>query len=281
MANPIEFALAPANRKTVTVSVAQFPTGGSIELSREHIASAVRAAAVAGAALVVLPEEAMVASDEVPGALGTVAAAEWPGFVEWLQYLARESSIAVIAGGYEPSADGLAYNNLLAVSRAGDILASYRKIHLYDGFNYRESTRVAPGSELPVVIDIEGLRVGLITCYDLRFPEHARYLMDQGADLLSISAAWVKGPRKEDHWLTLIRARAIENTCWVVASGSTAPDCIGESMIVDPYGVVRVALGETSVAADQVEIDLSRTDAVRRAHPALDNRRLRLNLTIG
>ena len=102
--------------------------------------------------------------------------------------------------------------------RPEGLRASYRKIHLYDSFGYRESDRLGAGALEPVVVDVKGWRVGLMTCYDLRFPELARQLVDRGAELLLVPAAWVAGDLKVDHWRTLLRARAIENTVYVAAA---------------------------------------------------------------
>ena len=121
---------------------------------------------------------------------------------------------------------------------AGRATAAYRKIHLYDSFGYRESDALTPGRSEPVTVDLDGLRLGLMTCYDLRFPELARALVDPGADVLVVPAAWVAGPRKVDHWRTLVRARAIENTVYVVAAGQPGPRYTGHSMVVDPLGDV-------------------------------------------
>ena len=112
--------------------------------------------------------------------------------------------------------------------------ADYRKIHLYDSFGYRESDRLAPGPSSRSLVDVGGFRVGLMTCYDLRFPELARALVDRGAEVLVVPAAWVAGPRKVDHWRTLLRARAIENTVFVVAAGQPGPRYTGHSMVVGP-----------------------------------------------
>ena len=116
----------------------------------------------------------------------------------------------------------------------------------------RRSPRWSPRATVPVVADLAGLRVGLLTCYDIRFPELARSLVAQGADLLVVPAAWAAGLFKEEHWVTLVRARAIENTVWVAAAGQVpdpesprtrAPTGIGRSMLVDPMGTVRLDLG--------------------------------------
>ncbi len=172
------------------------------------------------------------------------------------------------------------YNTTVGYEADGSLAAVYRKIHLFDALGYRESDSVAPGSEL-VVASLAGLRVGFMTCYDLRFPELARALAIAGADLLVLPAAWAAGPFKEEHWVTLVRARAIENTIWVAAAGQVpdpaepptrAPTGIGRSLLVDPMGVVRLDLG---IAADLGigTVDTKQTASVRAMLPSLAGRR--------
>ena len=120
----------------------------------------------------------------------------------------------------------------------GAATAAYRKIHLYDSFGYRESDRLSGGPTEAVVVEIAGWQVGLMTCYDLRFPELARALVDAGAEVIVVPAAWLPGERKVDHWRTLVRARAIENTVFVVAAGQPGPRYTGHSMVGDPLGDV-------------------------------------------
>ncbi|MEK8171118.1 nitrilase-related carbon-nitrogen hydrolase [Streptomyces sp. M19] len=127
-------------------------------------------------------------------------------------------------------------------------MGRYRKIHLYDAFGDRESANVRPADEPPVVIEVAGTRVGLMTCYDVRFPELARLLVDAGAEVLALPAAWVRGPAKERHWELMVAARALENTCWVAASGECGPRNIGNSMVVDPLGTVVARLSAAPVS---------------------------------
>lgn len=250
-------------------------------VNRAVITSLVEQAAAAGARLAVLPEEAMLAAGLITDEpVADVVAREWPLFVTLLSDLAIRHDIWLIAGGYEPSGQDRPYNTLAVLNPRGEVVTTYRKVHLYDAFSYQESKYVVPGPDLPPVVMVEGVAIGLINCYDIRFPELARDLVDRGADVLSVSAAWVSGPAKEDHWTTLVRARAIENTCWVLASGTSSPDCIGNSLAVDPLGVVRAGLGPVKTGIGLVRISLDRTAEVREALPALANRRLAVRVEI-
>lgn len=255
------------------VAVAQFAPTADTEGNLVAIEEMAREAAAAGAELVVFPEESMIPS-EASTHLRETATAHWPGFLDTLARIAAEYGLAVIAGGYEDSGESLPYNTLAALDADGGLLGLYRKMHLYDAFDYRESREVQRGEDGPCVVRIGDFNVGLVNCYDLRFPEFTRSLVEMGADLLSVSAAWVRGPLKEDHWTTLLRGRAIENTCWVVASSLTTPDCIGMSMAVDPLGVVRAALGEERRALFVVDVDKDRIDTARTVLPVLRNRRI-------
>ena len=192
-------------------------------------------------------------------------------FVAALSRCAAEHGTTVLAGLFETSPDPDRPWNTLAMRGAAD--ATYRKIHLYDSFGFRESDRVRSGEPGPVVVDVGGFGVGLMTCYDLRFPELARGLVDAGAEVLVVPAAWVAGERKVDHWRTLVRARAIENTAYVVAVGQPAPRYTGHSMVVGPLGDV---LTEAGTAEETLTATLTRTDLdqSRRTNPSLLNRRL-------
>jgi predicted amidohydrolase len=193
---------------------------------------------------------------------------------------ARGSGLSLVAGVFEPAPDGRVYNTAVGYDAGGERVAAYRKIHLFDSLGETESKVVAPGSE-PVLADFGGLRVGLLTCYDIRFPELARDLVARGADLLAVPAAWAAGLFKEEHWVTLVRARAIENTVWVAAVGQVpdpaspptrAPTGIGRSMLVDPMGTVRLDLGPFAGVAVG-EVDTGLTKQVRSALPCLEHRR--------
>ena len=193
-------------------------------------------------------------------------------FVQALTEVAKEHDVNVIAGMFERSDDPARPFNTLAVVGPDGVRATYRKIHLYDSFGYKESERLLAGDIEPVVVEVGGFEVGLMTCYDLRFPELARELVAKGADLLVVPAAWVAGERKVDHWRTLLRARAIENTVYVAAAGQPGPRYTGHSMVVSPLGddLAEAEDGDVAVLAS---IDRAVLDQARTQNPSLANRR--------
>lgn len=192
-------------------------------------------------------------------------------FATELARVAAARGATLVAGTFEPSADPARPFNTLVVR--GGAEATYRKIHLYDSFGYRESDRLSPGAIEPVLVEVGGFRVGLMTCYDLRFPELARALVDRGAEVLVLPAAWVAGPRKVDHWRTLVRARAIENTVFVLAAGQPGPRYSGHSLVVDPLGDVLAEAGEGAEVITAT-LDREMLTTARRTNPSLDNRRM-------
>ncbi|WP_310961217.1 carbon-nitrogen hydrolase family protein [Nocardioides terrisoli] len=192
-------------------------------------------------------------------------------FVEELTKVAGDAT--VVAGMFEVSGDPeRPFNTLVVVDRAG-LRASYRKIHLYDAFGYRESDRLSAGVTSPVSVEVGGITVGLMTCYDLRFPELGRALVDRGSELIVVSAAWLDGPHKIRHWWALLAARAIENTVYVAAAAQPAPRYGGYSALLDPYGqtLASAGPGEGQVIGevDQRVIALARSE-----NPSLNNRRM-------
>jgi predicted amidohydrolase len=235
-----------------------------------------RQAAAKGAQLIVFPEESMYA-----GALGEPLAEaaetlEGP-FATTVRELASELGVTLAAGLYEHAPDDPGrVHNTIAVAHASGELQTYRKLHLFDAFGNRESDRVVEGAGARLTLVVDGIRVGFLNCYDIRFPELARLLIDDGAELLVVCASWAGGNRKDDQWETLLRARAIENTCWVAAADQSLDSTVGRSMLVDPMGVVRASLGDERDALVVGEVDAARTAEVRALVPSIQNRRFRV-----
>ena len=232
----------------------------------------VAAALDPGTGLVLLPEAFMRDFGAPATDLASTAEPLDGPFVQRLTALAADRDTTVVAGMFEVSDDPTRpWNTLVVVDRDG-LRASYRKIHLYDSFGYKESDRLVAGTVEPVLVDVDGFRVGLMTCYDLRFPELARELVRRGAELLVLPAAWVAGPGKVHHWRTLVTARAIENTAYVAAVGQPGPRYTGHSLVVGPAGelVAELEDGDHVLVAT---IDHDTLAEARATNPSLANRR--------
>lgn len=245
------------------------------DLDPEPNRSAVDRLTPADADLVVFPE-AFARDFGEPGSDLSPYAEPLDGpFATEVARVAADRGTTVVAGMFEQSDDPARPYNTLVVR--GAVEAAYRKIHLYDSFGYKESDRLVPGPAEPVLAEIDGWQVGFLTCYDLRFPELARALVDRGAELLVVPAAWVAGPHKVEHWGTLLAARAIENTAYVAAVGQTAPRYCGHSMVVDPFGDVVAEVGPGDPDDPLVvtaKAERAVLDEARRTNPSLANRRL-------
>ena len=244
----------------------------------------VSAAAKLGARVVVLPENFAYLGPEtgkrdIAERLGDDAAPIQRAVAE----MARDAGVTVVAGGLpEASSDPKRPHNTCAVYDAdGSLVAAYRKIHLFDvelpdGTELLESVATTAGTE-PKVVEVEGFRIGLSICYDLRFPELYRKLVDLGAEVLLVPAAFTLQTGK-DHWHALLRARAIESQCWVVAAAQWGRHpkgraSYGHSLIADPWGLV-VAEASDRVGVVVADVDRAYLDKVRAMVPSLEHRRL-------
>jgi predicted amidohydrolase len=255
------------------VSAGQFHPTGNVPENLAAMRALAEQAKAEGAELVLFPEESMFSLGRVEGDLAAAVDSQWSFFVQQLSLLAAELGIAIVAGGYESSGEDRPYNTLVILDAAGGIVGTYRKLHLFDAFSYQESKLIKPGDGGPVVAKIGDLQVGVMTCYDLRFPELARSLADSGADLILVAAAWFKGDHKIEHWETLLKARAIENTCWVAAAGTSSSHTVGHSAILDPMGVPQAFLRDEEQGLLTVDVTHKRVEEVREFLPVLRNRR--------
>ncbi|MCT2582137.1 carbon-nitrogen hydrolase family protein [Actinophytocola gossypii] len=260
---------------TLTVAVGQFAPTEDKAANLAAIEGMLREAADRGARLVVLPEYSVFTAPRMDDRFVDSAEPLDGPTVSRLCALTERSGVTAIVGVNETAGDGRIHNALVGIQQ-GEVRAVYRKVHLYDAFGYQESDRVlAADPSAPELLEVDGYRVGMQTCYDLRFPETSRTLVDAGADVIALPAEWVPGPLKEQHWNTLIRARAIENTVYVAAADQCAPTGSGHSALIDPMGITVAALGEGPGLATAV-VERARLDHVRQVNPALSLRRYRV-----
>lgn len=262
------------------VSVGQFNPGGDVTDNLAVMRRLAISAQQDGGRLIVFPEESMFSVGRVAGDFSAAVELQWTTFVQGISHIAADAGIAVIAGGYESSGEDRPYNTVVAVDEEGAILGTYRKLHLYDAFSYQESRRIKPGDNGMTLVDIGGFKVGIMTCYDIRFPELARALALAGADLICVAAAWFKGDHKVDHWETLLKARAMENTLWIAAAGTSSDHCIGHSAIIDPMGVPQDFLADEAEGVATTGVTHKRIEEVREFLPVLRNRRFEENLVV-
>jgi deaminated glutathione amidase len=266
--------------RPVQLAAVQLCSSDDRTANRHAVSLGVRDAVSRGAEVVCLPEMwPFIGSDadKVAGA----EALDGPS-VSFLQELSVELGIWMFAGSFAERSDvpGRVYNTSPVLNPAGELVGVYRKIHLFDidiagGPSFLESATVAPGGDL-VVVDSPLGRVGLSVCYDLRFPTLYERLREQGAEVLMVPAAFTAHTGRA-HWELLLRARAVEQQCWVVAAdqgGHHNPrrESYGNSMIVDPWGEVQARL-QTLPDVAIATVDPARTAKVRRELPCLDHRR--------
>jgi predicted amidohydrolase len=260
-------------------AVVQLTSGPDVSHNLSRARSLLDEAARRGAKLAVLPENFAFMGEHERDKFAVAEAIEGNGpILSAMRDAARAHSMAIVLGGFpEKATETHVHNTAIYLDEAGEVKARYRKIHLFDvaipdGATYRESASVAPGSEPVVVGD-----VGLSVCYDVRFPELYRELARRGARILAVPAAFTLHTGR-DHWHVLLRARAVENLCWVLAAAQygrhdTKRVTYGHSMIVDPWGVVLAEVGDHEGVA-VAEIDYAHQDKLRAELPALTHRRL-------
>jgi deaminated glutathione amidase len=270
--------MLPSVRVAVVQMTSTDDVAANLAAARTFVAEAVGQ----GAAWVALPENFAYLRREgtpIPCAQGLDGE-----IVQCLRELARSHGVWILGGSFPESApDGRVHNTSLLVDVEGELAATYRKIHLFDvelaaqgGGTYRESDTVAPGKEV-VVAETPFGPVGLSVCYDLRFPELYRAQAARGARFLCVPSAFTPETGR-DHWEVLLRARAVENQCFVLAPaqwGRHHPDrrSHGRAMIVDPWGLV-LACAPDRPGVVVAECDPSHQDRIRASLPALAHRRL-------
>ena len=228
------------------IALAQIATGTDPSANLNLVEEFTRRAADDGARLVLFPEATMCRFGVPLGGVAEPLDGPWAAAV---RDIAAAAGVVVMAGMFTPSDDGRVRNTLVATGPGVD--AHYHKIHLYDAFGFTESRTVAPGFD-PVTITVDGLTIGLTTCYDIRFPELYVELARRGAQLITVHASWGSGPGKLEQWTLLARARALDTTGYLAAVdqaypgediAKAGPTGVGGSLLVSPTGEVLTAAG--------------------------------------
>lgn len=262
---------------TLTVGLSQMNTGNN---KAENLASAeksITALASQGAQLIMLPEHFNFIGPESEKR-GNAEAIDSSPSLELIRRLAVTLKVYIHTGSFLEREGDRFFNTGVVFDPGGELLARYRKIHLFDveipgGKSYRESDLITAGNEV-VTFAIGDITFGMATCYDLRFPEQFRKLAAAGAEVFLLPAAFTLQTGR-DHWELLLRARAVENLCWVAAAGqwgASPPDhmAFGRSMVINPWGLV-VRQAADGVSTITAEIDLETLRETRKRFPALQH----------
>ncbi len=193
-------------------------------------------------------------------------------FVRALVRASKKYKIGIVATIYEKSRiKNRVYDTALFIK--DEVRSIYRKLHLYDALGFKESEKLIAGNKLAEIVKMNEEAIGMMICYDLRFPELSRLLALNGANILVTPSAWVAGDKKVEHWQIMLRARAIENGCYIVAPDQTGNIYIGRSMVVNPYGEIILEMGEDE-GVGVVELNIDYLKDVREKLPLIKNRRV-------
>ena len=232
-------------------------------------------AAKSGADICAFPEFMMfyTKSSQTPRQLANAAENINGNFVTEIANAAKQNSIMVVGTLYEKSTKkNRVYDTCFLVNQSGKVTRTYRKIHLYDALGFKESSKMVSGSKIAPPLRTKIGTLGMLICYDLRFPEMSRNLALAGSEILFVPSAWIKGPFKEEHWLTFNKTRAIENGCYLIAPDQVGNIYCGRSLVVNPYGKILLDM-KRKEGIGFVDISLQDVYQTRKKLPLLKNRR--------
>ena len=256
-------------------AIVQFKASTKKEDNLKKILSYISKAASKNATLCAFPEFMMfyTNSTQTPKQLANLAETINGNFITTIANAAKEKQIQIIGSFYEKSRKkDRVYDTSFIIDKSGKIISTYRKIHLYDALGFKESDKMISGSKIVKPVDTSIGKIGMMICYDLRFPEMSRSLAVAGAEVLVAPSAWVKGNMKEEHWITINKTRAIENGCYMIAPDQVGNIYCGRSLVVDPYGKILLDMKKRQ-GISFVNIDLNNVKQTRKVLPLLKNRR--------
>lgn len=257
------------------IAVVQFRADTDKQKNLKKILQYISVAAQKGVQLCAFPEFMMFYTPSKQSArqLAQEAEALDGNFIKQIADVAKKNKIQVVGTIYEKSnKKDRVYDTAFLINKSGKLISTYRKIHLYDALGFKESSKLEPGDKIASPVKTTLGRIGMLICYDLRFPEMSRTLASSGSEILVIPSAWVQGPNKEEHWIALNKTRAIENGCYVIAPGHLGNIYCGRSLIVDPCGKILLDM-KHKPGIGIVDISLELVKKTRLSLPLLKNRR--------
>ena len=254
---------------SMKAAVVQFKASTKKEDNLKKILSYISKAAAKNATICTFPEFMMfyTNSSQTPKQLASLSETINGNFVTTIAKSAKDNHIQVIGSFYEKSRKkDRVYDTSFIIDKSGKIISTYRKIHLYDALGFRESDKMASGSKIAKPVKTSIGKIGMMICYDLRFPEMSRSLAVAGSEVLVAPSAWVKGNMKEEHWITINKTRAIENGCYVIAPDQVGNIYCGRSLVVDPYGKILLDMKKKQ-GIGYVNIDLDKVKQTQKFYP--------------
>ncbi len=260
------------------IALVQFKASLDKQKNLNTILKYIKQAANKNAVLCAFPEFMMfyTPSTQTPAQLANLSEKITGEFITTIANAAKENKIMVIGTFYEKgSKRNRVYDTSFIIDKNGKIKNTYRKIHLYDALGFKESDKMQPGKKISLPTKTQIGKIGMLICYDLRFPEMSRKLTLQGSEILVAPSAWVKGKSKEQHWIAINQTRAIENGCYVIAPDQIGNIYCGRSLVVDPFGTILLDMKKKQ-GMKIVDISLDLVSQTRKKLPLLKNRRPKL-----
>ena len=260
------------------IAIIQFKASTDKNKNLSKIIKFIEQSANKGAELCAFPEFMMfyTNSSQTPSQLASLAEKINGKFVSDIQSTAQKNHIQVVGTFYEKSKKkNRVYDSSFLINKTGKIVSTYRKIHLYDALGFKESKKMTPGSKISLPTGTSVGKIGMLICYDLRFPEMSRILASSGSEILVAPSAWVKGEMKEEHWITINKTRAIENGCYVIAPDQVGNIYCGRSLVVDPLGKILLDMKKRQ-GIGYVNISIDKVKQTRKELPLLKNRRIKI-----